>query len=133
MKYGITVLMLALVTLAGCATSGIEAVGNPSDPEARKRLIIHNEPLARKITVSKMRTRTSGDLLAVEATLTNLSSRDIRVQYRLSWYDAAGFEVEQGKHGWTPVILHGRTSVNIQGVAPDPSVESYRIHVREMR
>ncbi len=132
MKHGITAL-LALATLAGCATSGIEAVGRPADAEVQKRLIIHNEPLARKITITKMRTRTTGGLLAVEATLTNLGDRDIRVQYRFSWYDADDFEVEPAKHSWTPVTLHGRASVNIQGVAPTPSVESYRIHIRETR
>ncbi len=126
-------LLIASSALGGCATSGIEAVGRPSTPEAEKRLIIHNEPLAEKITVSSMRTRTAGDLLAVEATLTNLSSRDIRIQYRFSWYDAADFEVEPGKHGWTPVTLHGRASLHIQGIAPTPVVRSYRIHIRETR
>ncbi len=133
MNHRITVLLLTLVSLGGCATSGIEAVGRPSDPQAEKRLIIHNESLAKVITVSKMRTRTSGDLLAVEATLTNLSNRDIQVQYRFSWYDAGDFEVEPGKQGWTPVTLHGRASASIQGIAPNPSVTSYRIHIREAR
>ena len=125
--------LMTVILSTGCVTSGIEAIGRPSDANVKKHLIIHNEPLADKITISKMRSRTAGDLLSVEITLTNLSSRDMNIQYRFSWYDADDFEVEQGKHSWTPLTLHGYADSNLQALAPSPSVKSYKVNVREIR
>ncbi len=125
--------LLTTILMAGCATSGIEAIGKPADAKVKKHLIIHNEPLADKITITRMRTRMAGDLLSVEITLTNLSSRDMNIQYRFSWYDADDFEVEQDKHGWTPLTLHGYADSNVTAVAPNPLVKSYKVNVRENR
>ena len=126
-------LLVAVAMMAGCATSGIEAIGKPTDPEIRKHLIIHNEPLADKITISEMRSRMAGDLMEVDVTLANLSSRDINLQYRFSWYDADDFEVEQGKHAWTPITLHGYANASVKAVAPNASVKTYKVNVRELR
>jgi len=128
-----TVLLLGLVLLAGCATSGIEATGKTTgDPKFAKHLVIHNEPLANKITITDMKTRFTGGLLEVNVTLSNLSSSDKSIQYRFSWYDDDNFEVEKGSRSWVPVVLNGNSSVNMQAVAPNASVKTYKVNVREL-
>jgi len=119
--------------LGACSTSGIEAIGTPDDPDVKKHLLIHNDALANKITISEMRSRTvrGGDMLQVSLTLSNLSSSDKHVQYRFSWFDSDEFEVEADADGWTPVSLHGMGSVRIEGLAPNNSVKSFRLNVRE--
>lgn len=123
-----SVLLVAL--LSACSTSGIEAIGTPADAEVQKHLLIHNDALAKKMTISDMRTRKTGGLLEVKLTLSNLTPRDKAVSYRFSWFDDDEFEVEAGVDGWTPVSLHGAQSISIQGVAPNGSVKSYRLNVK---
>lgn len=122
-----------VLVLAGCATSGIEATGKPmGDPEFAKHLVIHNESLAGDVTITEMNSRMTGDLLEVNVVLTNLTSTDKNIQYRFSWYDADNFEVEQGSRSWTPVTINGHASNSMKAVAPNPSVKSYKVNVREM-
>ncbi len=125
-------LMLFVVLLSGCSTSGIEAIGQPdaADTELKKHLLIHNDALAKKITISDMRSREVGGLLEVRLKLTNLTGSDKEVSYRFSWFDHDEFEVEAGTDGWTPVSLHGAQSVSVYGVAPNSSVKSYRLNVK---
>jgi len=126
-------LLSGVLLLAGCATSGIEATGKTEgDPEYAKHLVIHNEPLAKAITITDMKSRFKGGLLEVNVELSNLSSSDKSIQYRFSWYDAGNFEVEQGSRSWIPVVLHGKSSFNMQAVAPNPSVTTYKVNVREL-
>lgn len=119
-----------LAAVVGCSTSGIEAIGKPDDPEVKKHLLIHNDALANKITISEMRSREVGGLLEVNLKLSNLTSRDKSVAYRFSWFDADEFEVEPGTDPWTPVNLHGAQSISVHGVAPNGSVTSYRLNVK---
>jgi len=128
-----SVLLSGVLLFAGCATSGIEATGKTEgDPEYAKHLVIHNEPLAKAITITDMKSRFKGGLLEVNVELSNLSSSDKSIQYRFSWYDDDNFEVEQGSRSWIPVVLHGKSSINMQAVAPNPSVTTYKVNVREL-
>ena len=126
-------LLVALLAITGCATSGIEAKGNPmGDPKYAKQLVIHNESLAGNITITDINSRVTGGLLETNVVLTNLTSTDKNIQYQFSWYDADNFEVEQGSRSWTPVTLHGHAETSMKAVAPNPSVKSFKINVREM-
>lgn len=122
-----------LIGVVGCTTSGLEAIGKPGDPKLEKHLVIHNDVLAGKITISEMNTRTTGGLLEVSLVLANLSDSDKKMQYRFAWYDSANFEVEQGTSPWTPIVLHGKASANLQAVAPNGTVTTYKLNVREMQ
>lgn len=124
---------LLLIGATGCTTSGLEAIGKPGDPKLEKHLVIHNDVLAGKITIAEMNTRTTGGLLEVSLVLANLSDSDKKMQYRFSWYDSANFEVEQGTGPWTPIVLHGKASANLQAVAPNTTVTTYKLNVREMQ
>ena len=131
----LTSLAIASIGLVGCTTSGMVAKGNPpGDPEYAKHLIIHNEALASKIIIQEMNTRTAkSGSLEVSLVLANLSSSDKNIQYRFSWYDADNFEVEQGGRAWTPALLHGKSSINMQALSPNPSVTSYKLDVKELK
>lgn len=146
-KYWRTVILSILMTINGCvstashwetsesgASSGLEATGKPTaDPKLAKHLVIHNESLAGDIIITNMRSRTTGDLLEVNVELANLTNGDMRVQYRFSWYDDKDFEVEQGTRTWVPLLLHGNATANLQAVAPNPTVTTYKVNVRELK
>lgn len=117
--------------LSGCSTSGIDAIGKPHAENDQKHLVVHNETLANKVTISAMRTRTTAGQLEVSLTLKNLTSRDKNMQYRFSWFDKDQFEVEPESEHWEPVVLHGAAIVELRALAPNPSVTSYKLNVRE--
>ncbi|NOZ52708.1 MAG: YcfL family protein [Gammaproteobacteria bacterium] len=122
-----------VILMSGCATSGMEATGKPSgDPKYAKHLVIHNEPLANKIIITDMNTRITGGLLEVSVILKNLTSTDKQIQYRFSWYGDDNFEIEQGGEPWTPTTLNGKSTVQMKAVAPNASVTTYKINVREL-
>ena len=122
-----------VIFISGCATSGLEATGKPhGDPKFAKHLAIHNEPLADKIIISQLNTRVTGNLLEVSVVLENLTSSDKQIQYRFSWYGDDNFEIEQGGEPWTPTTLNGKSTVQMKAVAPNASVTTYKINVREL-
>ncbi len=125
--------LAAALWLAGCATSGMEATGTPgADPEFAKHLVIHNESLANNVIIRDMRTRLNGGLLEVNVVLANLTSTDKRIQYRFSWFDDADFEVEAGSGAWTPLLLNGFGQKGMRALAPNPTVTTYKVNVREL-
>jgi uncharacterized protein YcfL len=127
-------ILIALAGIGGCATSGIEATGKPlGDPEYAKHLVIHNETLADKIIIQEMHTRETGGVLEVSLVLANLTSTDKNIQYRFTWYDASNFEVEQESRSWTPAVLNGHATLNMQALAPNPTVTTYKVNVRELK
>ena len=127
-------LFCGALLIQGCATSGIEGTGNPNAaPEHAKHLVLHNETLANKIIIQQMNVRKKAGLLQVSAVLANLTSRDKKIQYRFSWYDADNFEVEKDIRSWNPVVLSGKSTIHMQAVAPNPTVTSYKINVKELK
>lgn len=127
-----SILLMVLAVISACATSGIEATGKPmGDPKFAKHLVIHNEPLADNIIITDMHTRTVGGLLEVSVVLENLTNTDQQIQYQFSWYSQDNFEVEQGTEPWTPTTLHGKSTFQMQAVAPNPAVTTYKVNVRE--
>ena len=126
--------MCLSILLQACATSGIEATGALTTPnEYDKHLIIHNESLANKIIIQQMNTRKSTSFLEVSAVLANLTHTNKNIQYRFSWYDADNFEVEKGTRAWTPATLAGKSSITMQAVAPNATVTTYKINVKELK
>lgn len=126
-------LLAVVLMVAGCATSGMEATGKPGDDKYAKHLVIHNESLANKIIITDMHSRVTGGLMEAEVVLTNQTSTDKSMQYQFSWFDKDNFEVEQGSRAWIPVTLFGKASVSLKAVAPNPSVTTYKVNVREQQ
>ena len=136
-------LLLGALLVAGCATSGIEAtVSSTAEPEYDKHLVLHNGSLANKVIIQELNTRKTACVvvegrsicvLEVSAVLANRTGTNKSIQYRFSWYDADNFEVEKGSRSWTPVTLSGKSTINMQAVAPNPTVTTYKINVKELK
>jgi len=130
------ILMFTIMAFMGCATktSGMKAIGQQEgNAEFSKHLIIDNDPLAAVIIIEDMNTRMNGGVLEVSVSLANISDRDINAQYQFSWYDKDNFQVEQGTRAWTPIVLHGKSKTSMQALAPNTTVSTYKVNVRELR
>ena len=68
-------------------------------------------------------------LLAVQATVTNLSGDNQQLYYKFKWLDAKGFEIG-GEEAWKPVLVYAYEKKLINSVAPSPQVSDFKVIVQ---
>lgn len=122
--------VLALV--AGCETAGTSVVLNHNDGssvlyEGNTRL--HNKMAVTAVTYDKV----PMGLNRVNIQVTSLVQREVHLQYRIAWYNAEGMEIDGAGKTYRPLILQGRDSVTLTGVANSPAAVTSRLRVRELR
>ena len=123
--------------LMGCATSGIEgkakAITSPSgDTQLSKFVVVNNPKLARGLQIVDMQQSYAGDLLKAQVTLVSKYSKTLNVQYKFSWFNEQGIEINPDGGPWTPLVLYGNETKSLQGVAPNPSAKEFKIQIRGM-
>lgn len=135
--YGFVIILMAL-SLTGCSTTaGIEgsmsaATGQDGQTVYRKNVIINNDSLARNIQIVDMKSDFLGNLLRAHVSLLNKDNDTINLQFKFSWFDEGGRELDPDTDAWTPVILYGNESKSLQGVAPNPNAKEFKIKIREL-
>ena len=72
------------------------------------------------------------NLLNVQVEIANDFSSTQNFQYRFSWFDSSGFEVEKESGSWQPVIMHGGAVTTLQAVAPNPTAKTFKIVLRQL-
>jgi len=83
--------------------------------------------LSDSLRISNTHTGYVGDLLKVQATITNDSNDDLDFRYKFKWLDENGFEIAVDGRPWTPMLITPYESKNVQAVAPNPSANSFKI------
>ncbi|MCL1144298.1 YcfL family protein [Shewanella gaetbuli] len=126
MKQLACIMFTAAMLLGGCAnhTAGI-AVN--SQGEVR----VDNNTFAREVSVSNVNARQSADLLQGAAQINSLVATDLRLQYKFTWYDAAGFTIEDEASSWKALKLHGKQQIQVSGVAPNANASRFEVYVRK--
>lgn len=123
---------LALLALTGCwGTSGTEAVVGPNGENTYSTYIRAANPrLARRIAVVRADQRDIGGLLQGAVTLQSMTSDTEALQYRWVWFDSKGFEVNSSAQSWQPLLVYGKQTASVQGLAPNPSAKEFKLHLR---
>ena len=130
-------LLCTSLGLAGCSTTaGLEATGKMSRDEQgggefEKNVVFNNSGLKGEVQIVDIKSALAGDIMRVQATLRSKGKDTLAFQYRFDWYDAGGFEINSGAGSWKPVILTGRETKTIQGVAPDSGAREFKLKLRE--
>ncbi len=129
MRPGLFVLILAAcVLVAGCGTKkGFEkkgfAYGCPigeskvTNMEALVEAKTSMEGKRTTIAVTEMRCTMTGDLLKIDATLNNDSSRVKRVAYKFRWIDREGMRAAE-EESWKPLMMYENSNQLVTAVAP---------------
>ncbi len=131
------VALIAALGLAGCSTTaGVEATGKTSWDEQgartlEKSVVFNNSGLKGDIQIVDVKSSLAGDVMRAQATLRSKDRDTLPFQYRFDWYDAGGIEINSGAGSWKPLILYGRESKTVQGVAPDPRAKEFKLKIRE--
>ncbi|MCL1077890.1 YcfL family protein [Parashewanella spongiae] len=118
---------ISMLCLSACApnTAGVKLSSDGSRQ-------VDNTRVARSISVVNNQMRQVGDLLQGSATLISDSSKDQSLQYRFTWYDLQGFVVDGDSIPWTPIIIHGKQSKQIESVAPNSVAHRFEVYVRKV-
>ncbi len=126
---------LAAALAAGCAspnTSGL-TVGAETDEEGNLQQILQvdNAKLARQLHVDDLTVgQTKNGLMKAGVKLTSRQNKSIVAQSKFAWFDADGAEIDPDTDPWRPLVLHGKETRTIQGVAPTAAATSFKLRVR---
>ncbi len=132
-RHGMAALALALA--AGCAspnTSGI-TVGAETDADGnlQQLLQVDNAKLARQLHVDDLVVgQTKNGLMKASVKLTSLQNKSIVAQSKFAWFDEGGNEIDPDTDPWRPLVIHGKETRTVQGVAPSASAASFKLRVR---
>lgn len=138
MKTGWSLLMAALVAVlaAGCAspnTSGLTVSGETdAEGNLQQMLQVDNAKLARQLVVEDMVvSQTKNGLMKASLKLTSHQNKTVIAQSKFAWFGEDGAEIDPDGDPWRPLVLHGKETRTIQGVAPDSSAVSFKLRVRQ--
>lgn len=120
------VLASAMLALNGCWTSVMEIDGSSA---GNATVNFKNSPV--DIKVLDTRSRFVGGLLQVNLELESGISYPYKLEYKFSWYDSGGMEIDSARSAWIPLYLNGREVKTVQGLAPNPAAKTYKIRLRE--
>lgn len=128
-------LIVALSCMGCVATSGTEAgtamlTGLNGETMYGTYVHANNSRLARRIAVTRMDRADIGGLLKAAVTIQSRSADTEPLQYKWTWFDSKGFEVNGSAQPWQPVLVYGMQTTSIQGLAPNPSVKDFKLHLR---
>ena len=132
-RHGMAALALALA--AGCAspnTSGI-TVGAETDADGnlQQLLQVDNAKLARQLHVDDLVVgQTKNGLMKASVQLTSRQNKSIVAQSKFAWFDEGGNEIDPDTDPWRPLVIHGKETRTVQGVAPSASAASFKLRVR---
>jgi uncharacterized protein YcfL len=128
---------VALAVLAGCGTKkgfekegfaygcpiGDTKVGSMEDLIESK---VSVEGPRTTVQVVEMRCTMTSDLMKINATLNNDSSKPKRVAYKFRWIDREGMRAAE-EENWKPLLMYEKSNQLIESVAPTPKAVDYRI------
>ena len=126
---------MAAALAAGCAapnTSGL-TVGAETDEAGNLQQILQvdNAKLARQLQVDDLDVgQTKNGLMKVGVKLTSRQNKSIVAQSKFAWFDADGAEIDPDTDPWRPLVIHGKETRTVQGVAPTAAAVSFKLRVR---
>lgn len=130
-------LVLGMAALSGCsATSGAEGrakVGwtDEGAPILNTRVVYNSSSLSREVAILEMTSSKAGDMLLAQVTMRSKAGDTINLQYKFEWYDLGGLALNSSSATWKPLMLYGKESKTIQGVAPDPRGREFKLLLRD--
>lgn len=127
--------LAAALLASGCATS-VNTVSR-AQPQATPNYVadqrvITDSSLGRKVAiVSVNESKVSTDLLKIQVTLENRSSKPQAFTYKFDWIGQDGMELSGPTGGWKQVQLEGREVRAVSAIAPTPAAADFRLKLRE--
>ncbi len=135
-NYFLGICLCVLASAACSRTSGVE--GNFVREQEQSPLnafsqyvIMSNERLGSDVGIADARAVLAGNMLRAQITVRSYIHDTLSLQYKFSWLNKQGMEIDAGSQSWQPFTLYGMETKAFQGVCPNPSANSYRVLIRE--
>jgi len=128
---GAVLLSAALATLTGC----VETAGTTvtTDHLTGSSLVMEDSTRLRdQIQILKVNYDEVNGLKRVHITLQSTKHRRLRLNYRIAWFDANGMEVDPSAKTYRNLILEGRDTVTVTGLANSPACVTSKLRVRDL-
>jgi len=131
--------VLLVLALGGCyGTSGIKAGAASVDvspsplPEVTKRFRYENQALAWDVKIVDAKLVAVGALMKGIAQIQSTTNSSLKLQYRFTWYDSNGIDINPGGLPWQPIFLHGREETALQSVGPHSGAKDFSVTIRRV-
>ena len=119
------IMSVAAVALAGCVSY--------HTPPMDRRVTISPD-LGTTIWVTDVRlVKGPSSHYTMQANVVNNTERDVRMEYRVDWMDAAGAVIPSVVSTWQPMSAVAREVVPLQATAPSPDAVDFRFYVQAGR
>lgn len=131
MLCGAALLTAALAALTGC----VETAGTTvtTDHMTGSSLVMEDSTRLRdQIQMLKVNYDEVNGLKRVHITLQSSKHRRLRLNYRIAWFDANGMEVDAATKTYRNLILEGRDTVTVTGLANSPACVTSKLRVRDL-
>ncbi len=126
------VLLVAGVTAwQGCSTAGV--VAGDSTYADSPYILADDSTLASQVQVASVDHEMIGGLMRALVTLKSNRNRTLWIQYRFSWYDANGVELDPGSTPYRDLQLQGRDAVSVTSMAPNEQAREFKIRIRKVK
>ncbi|MBP7638555.1 MAG: YcfL family protein [Kiritimatiellae bacterium] len=128
---GAVLLTAALAALTGC----VETAGTTvtTDHMTGSSLVMEDSTRLRdQIQILKVNYDEVNGLKRVHITLQSSKHRRLRLNYRIAWFDANGMEVDAATKTYRNLILEGRDTVTVTGLANSPACMTSKLRVRDL-
>ena len=128
---GTALLTATLAALTGC----VETAGTTvtTDHTTGSTLVLEDSTrLKDQVQVQKVNYDEVNGLKRVHITLQSAKHRRLRLNYRIAWFDSNGMEIDPGTKTYRNVLLEGRDSVTVTGVANSAAGLTSKLRVRDL-
>jgi len=75
----------------------------------------------------------NSDLMEVQVTGLNSSSRYNKPEYKVKWFNQNGFEINTILSRWTSFSAYEKSEFNFSAIAPNKSASDFKILIRKER
>jgi uncharacterized protein YcfL len=93
-------------------------------------VIVNNPKVARGLQIVDIATQFAGNIMEADVTLVSKYSDTEQYQYKFSWFDSDGIELDSESNAWIPFIIYGNETKTFRGTAPNPSAKQFKINIK---
>ncbi|MDD4101084.1 MAG: DUF1425 domain-containing protein [Kiritimatiellae bacterium] len=124
-------LAAGLAALTGCVETAGTSV--TTDHLTGNTLVLEDSTRLRdQIQVLRVNYDEVNGLKRVHVTLQSTKHRRLRMHYRISWFDANGMEIDPSTKTYRGLIIEGRDSMTVTGLANSPAGVTSKLRVRDL-
>ena len=128
---GVATVVVSLSALTGCVETAGTVV--TTDHTSGSTLVLEDSTrLKGQVQVLKINYDEVNGLKRVHITLASTRHRRLRLHYRIAWFDANGMELDPATKTYRTLILEGRDSVTVTGLAKSAAAVTSKLRVRDL-